>query len=143
MADQLTLRIENSLTAMQAANQTVLRWLTDLNAPAEIQYFANLAIEEFVTNSIKYGYDDEAEHVIEASLSLTGGKLVLTIIDDGRAFNPLDAPEPKFDVPVGERPVGGLGLYLVRQLSNRMEYTREGNQNRVRLQKSVRRATPE
>jgi anti-sigma regulatory factor (Ser/Thr protein kinase) len=139
MAEQLTLQIKNSLTAVQAANQTVSRWLTDVGAPEEIQYFARLAIEEFGTNVIKCGYDDANQHLIEANLSLSGSELVLTIIDDGRAFNPLEAPEPKISAPAEERPIGGLGIYLVRKMSDRMEYVREGNKNRIRLQKGFRR----
>ena len=143
MAQQLTLQIKNSLTAVQAANQTVSRWLTDLGAPSEIQYFANLAIEEFVTNVIKYGHDDGNQHTIEVSLSLAGSELELTIIDDGREFNPLEAPEPAIGMSVEERPVGGLGIYLVRKMSDRMEYTRAGQKNRLRLQKGVRRPQTE
>jgi anti-sigma regulatory factor (Ser/Thr protein kinase) len=138
MADQLTLQIKNSLPEVQAANETVSRWLADWAAPAEIEYFANLAIEEFATNTIKYGYDDENEHWIEVSLSLSGGKLVLTIIDDGRAFNPMEAPEPNMSVPVEDRPVGGLGIYLVRKMSDRMDYSREDNRNKLWLQKALR-----
>ena len=136
MPNQLTLQTKSSLTALQDANHTVSRWLIDLGAPAEIQHFANLAIEEFGTNLIKYGYDDINEHLIEVGLSLYESKLVLTIIDDGRAFNPLEAPQPKVSVPVGERPIGGLGIYLVRKMSDRMEYVREGNKNRLTLQKA-------
>jgi anti-sigma regulatory factor (Ser/Thr protein kinase) len=142
MAAQLTLQIKNSLTALQDANQTVSRWLVDLGAPAEIEYFANLAIEEFVTNSIKYGYDDVKEHLIEVSLSLSGSKLVMTIIDDGRAFNPMEAPEPKVSMSVGEHSIGGLGIYLVRRMSDHMEYAREGNKNRLKLQKAFREPMP-
>jgi anti-sigma regulatory factor (Ser/Thr protein kinase) len=135
MAEQLTLQIKNSLTEVLAANQTVSGWLADAGAPAEIQYFASLAIEEFGTNVIKYGYDDVKPHLIEVNLFLSSAELVLTIIDDGRAFNPLDAPEPKISTPAEERPIGGLGIYLVRKMSDRMEYERERNKNRLTLAK--------
>ena len=138
MANQLTLQAKSSLTALEDANQTVSRWLIDLGAPAEIQHFANLAIEEFGTNLIKYGYDDVNEHLMDVSLCLSGGKLVMTIIDDGRAFNPLEAPMPEVSGPLGERPIGGLGIYLMRKMSDRMEYVREGNKNRLKLQKAFR-----
>jgi anti-sigma regulatory factor (Ser/Thr protein kinase) len=138
MSDDLTLQIKNSVASVQSANEAASRWLTERGAPAEIQYFATLAIEEFATNSIKYGYDDPNEHLIEVGISLSGFELMLTIIDDGHAFNPLETPEPKLSVPVEERPVGGLGIYLVRKMSDRMEYSREGNKNRLRLQKAFR-----
>lgn len=137
MSEQLRLQIKNSFAAVHSANEAALRWLIKRGVPAEIQNYANLAIEEFATNSIKYGYDDTKEHLIEVSLSLSGGKLVLTIIDDGHAFNPLEAPEPKVSLAAEDRPVGGLGIYLVRKLSDRMEYARESGKNRLTLHKSL------
>jgi anti-sigma regulatory factor (Ser/Thr protein kinase) len=137
MSDHLTLQIKNSFAAVHSANEAASRWLTERGAPAEIQNFANLAIEEFATNSIKYGYDDTKEHLIEVNLSLSSGELVLVITDDGHAFNPLEAPEPKVNVPVEERPVGGLGIYLARKMSDQMDYAREGGKNRLTLHKSL------
>jgi serine/threonine-protein kinase RsbW len=130
-----TLQIKNSLEAMRSAGMAMSQWLADQGAPAEIQNFANLALEEFGTNSIKYGYDDANEHWIEVTLSISGRELIVNIIDDGRAFNPLEAPEPQFDIPMEERRVGGLGIYLVRKMSDRMEYQREGGKNRLTLHK--------
>jgi anti-sigma regulatory factor (Ser/Thr protein kinase) len=135
MADELALEIKNTFESVHSTNETVSRWLAERKAPAEIQYFANLAIEEFVTNSIKYGYEDANEHVIEVSLSLSNGELAMTLTDDGRAFNPLQAPPPDLHLAVEERPVGGLGIYLVRKMSDRMEYAREGTRNRLTFHK--------
>jgi anti-sigma regulatory factor (Ser/Thr protein kinase) len=136
MADQLALEIKNTLESVQSTNETVSRWLAQRKAPAEIQYFANLAIEEFVTNSIKYGYTDANEHLIEVSLSLSADELVVTLTDDGQAFNPLDAPPPDLNLATEERPVGGLGIYLVRKMADRMEYVRTGRKNRLTFRKS-------
>lgn len=141
MTEQLTLQIKNSFTSVHSANEAASHWLETRGAPAEIQYFANLAIEEFATNAIKYGYDDSQEHLIEVCLRLSSGDLVLTLIDDGHPFNPLEAPVPKLNVPVEDRAVGGLGIFLVRKMSDSMEYEREGEKNRLTLQKRFRRPT--
>lgn len=140
MADQFAIQIKNSYAAVHAANETVSRWLSGRGAPAEVQYFANLAIEEFGTNSIKYGYDDLQEHLIDVGLSLSDNQVVLTIVDDGRAFNPLEAPEPNLKLPIDERPIGGLGIYLVRKMCDTIDYAREGNKNKLILRKTFRRA---
>jgi anti-sigma regulatory factor (Ser/Thr protein kinase) len=139
MCDRLELQITNSLASVRPANEAAARWLADRGVPAETQFFANLAIEEFATNSIKYGFDDAEEHLIEVSLSLSSTELVLTLVDGGQAFNPLEAPEPKLDVPVDDRPIGGLGIYLVRKMADRMEYVREGNRNKLEI--ALRRPT--
>jgi anti-sigma regulatory factor (Ser/Thr protein kinase) len=136
MGGPFTLQIKNSFEAVRSAGTTMSHWLADQGAPEEIQNFANLVLEEFGTNSIKYGYDDANEHWIEVTLCISGGELIVNIIDDGRAFNPLEAPEPQLDIPIEERRVGGLGIYLVRKMSDRMEYVREGGKNRLTLHKA-------
>jgi anti-sigma regulatory factor (Ser/Thr protein kinase) len=138
MSDELILQIKNNLNAVQSANEIASRWLAQRTAPADLEYFANLAIEEIATNCIKYGYDDAKEHVIEAKLALSPNALVVTVSDDGHPFNPLEAPGPDLSVAVEERAIGGLGLHMLRQLSDRMEYAREDGKNRLTLRKVAR-----
>jgi len=137
MPDELTLQIKASLSAVSSANETASRWLADHNAPPEVQYLANLAVEELITNCIKYGYEDAADHIIEVKLQISGNELALTVIDDGRPFNPLELPEPDIHLPIEERPIGGLGIYLLRRMSDHMDYVRAAGKNCVRLRKSM------
>jgi len=57
-------------------------------------------------------------------------------------FNPLHQPDPEIGGTVLERPVGGLGVYLVRKLMDKLEYRREGGRNHTVLSKLVRRGSP-
>ena len=136
MDHALTLRIKNAFTEIPPVSETASNWLAERNAPPAADYLANLALEELITNCIKYGYDDDGEHVIEIELNFSGGELVLTLVDDGHPFNPLELPEPDTDLPVEDRPIGGLGIHLLRKMSDRMEYARLENQNRLTLRKS-------
>jgi serine/threonine-protein kinase RsbW len=137
MEDQLTLRVKNAFSEIPAANETASRWLAERNAPPAADYLANLAIEELVTNCVKYGYDDANEHIIEIVLKLSTGELTITVTDDGHAFNPLDLPEPDTRLSVEERPLGGLGIHLLRKMSDRMEYKRNGGKNHLTLHKTL------
>jgi anti-sigma regulatory factor (Ser/Thr protein kinase) len=137
MEDHLTLQVKSAVTEIPAANTAASRWLAERNAPPAADYLANLAIEELVTNCIKYGYADAAEHIIEVELKLSRGELVITVTDDGRPFNPLTAPEPDTNLPVLERPIGGLGLQLLRKMSDRMDYARTDGKNQLTLRKSL------
>jgi serine/threonine-protein kinase RsbW len=141
MAALLNLQIKNSLEALHSAIAVVSRWLGDRNTSEEVKHFACLALEELVTNSIKYGYEDSDEHVIEVSLRLSKAELVLVFVDRGRPFNPLEAPDPPLDLPIEERQVGGLGLYLLRKMSDRMTYVRKAGENRVTLHKFINTQT--
>ena len=136
IADQFTVEIKRSLESLQSANEAVSRWLTARGTPEPVSTFANLAIEELATNCIKYGYDDQTDHTIEVRVLFSRETLVVVITDEGRPFNPIEAPDPDLNLPTEERPIGGLGIYLVRKMSDRIEYAREAGRNRVTLYKS-------
>ena len=133
---QLSLQIENSFDAIPPANDTASQWLEERAAAPAAVYLANLAIEELATNCIKYGYDDAETHIIGVELELSPACLTVTITDDGHPFNPLELPEPDTNLPIEERPIGGLGIHLLRKLSSEMRYERADGKNRVTLIKS-------
>jgi len=137
MPDQFKLRVKNAFAEIPPANEAASRWLAERHAPPAADYLANLAIEELVTNCVKYGYDDTNEHIIEIELSLSPAELVLTVTDDGHPFNPLELPEPDTKLPVECRVVGGLGIHLLRKMSDRMEYVRADGRNRLTIHKSL------
>lgn len=137
MEDHLTLRVKSAFAAIPAAHEAASRWLADRNVPPDADYLANLAIEELVTNCVKYAYDDPAEHIIEIELKLSACELVLTVTDDGRPFNPLELPERDTRLPAEDLPIGGLGIHLLRKMSERMDYSRTNGKNRLTLRKSL------
>lgn len=59
----------------------------------------------------------------------------LTVIDDGRAFDPLAAPPPNLSTDVRERPIGGLGLHMLREMADEIVYKRRDGTNRLTLTK--------
>lgn len=101
--------------------------------PPKQQYAVRLAMEELLLNIVRHAYDDKAVHPIDLKLDLEG-PLAMIIEDDGKPFNPLqDAPAPVLDGPVEDRPVGGLGLHLLKNMGIRLDYRREGSRNRLRV----------
>jgi len=97
-----------------------------------------ILLEELLTNLAKYGYPDRAEPgQAEIALALNGSRLEIEFIDDGCAFDPSAGPLPNLDEPLEGRPIGGLGLHLLRSLSDVVHYERRGNKNVIRLSRSV------
>jgi serine/threonine-protein kinase RsbW len=92
-----------------------------------------LVVEELVTNLAKYGYPDAPRGSATLRLGLENAQLTLEMIDDGQAFDPLTAPPPDLDLPAEERPVGGLGLHLVRSLAVAAHYRRSDGRNQLTL----------
>jgi len=94
-----------------------------------------LVAEEVVTNVAKYGFEPGRAAAMEVLLSLSEDTVVLEFRDQGQPFDPLSQPAPDLDAPVEERPIGGLGLTLVRALVEEARYAREGATNVLRLVK--------
>ena len=97
----------------------------------------NLVLDELVSNIIKYAYDDQQEHQILVTIAIDGDLLTISVDDDGKPFNPLDAPAPDLDLSIEERPIGGLGLFLVRSIVDTIEYRRERDHNILTVTKTI------
>jgi anti-sigma regulatory factor (Ser/Thr protein kinase) len=94
-----------------------------------------LVAEEVLTNIAKYGFEPGATPAVELLLSFRDDAAVLEFRDGGKAFDPLAQPPPDLDAPLEERPLGGLGLPLVRALVSEARYVREGPTNVLTLVK--------
>ena len=102
-----------------------------------VAYAVNLAIDEILTNTISCGYDDDERHRIEIIVRMEEASLVVVIVDDSMPFDLGLAPERDLDVSLDETPLGGLGLYLVHQMMDTVEYSREEGCNIVILRKNT------
>ena len=131
------LEVVANFEALAAAMDQLSRWLEERQAAPSAAYLSMLALEELVTNCIKYGYDDEAEHVIQVQVELSPDGMSMMVEDDGHPFNPLEQVEPDMHLPIEERPIGGLGLHLLGKLSDRMDYAWKNGRNRVTLHKKT------
>lgn len=97
----------------------------------------NLVLDELVINVITHGYDDDRSHEIGVSLSLDDDILTIRVEDDARPFNLLEAPPPDLDLPIEQRPIGGLGIHIVRSMTDAIEHRRTGGRNVVTLRKRI------
>lgn len=105
-------------------------------APAIVNE-AQLILEEWITNVISYGVVKCENPFLRVEISLDGRVAQITIEDNGIPFDPTEHPEPDFSVPPEDRPIGGLGIYMMKNLSNRMAYERRGERNLLRIEKDL------
>jgi anti-sigma regulatory factor (Ser/Thr protein kinase) len=90
----------------------------------------DLIIEEIMVNIAWYAYDPPKTGNAELACAVEGPrKLRLEISDEGRAFNPLASDPPDFSRGLADRPVGGLGIFLVKSIAESIVYQRDGNRN--------------
>jgi anti-sigma regulatory factor (Ser/Thr protein kinase) len=98
---------------------------------------ADLAIEEHLTNILSYGFSDSAEHVIKLDTNVLAGAMVIEVTDDGRPFDPTKHPEPNLTIPAEKRKIGGLGIHMIRQAMDSLEYKRVGDRNILLMRKRL------
>ena len=79
------------------------------------------AVDESVTNIIKHGYRGR-DGVVEVEVGRTGSLLVVRLRDNAPPFDPTRVPSPDLDVPLERRPLGGMGVYLTRELTDQVHH---------------------
>jgi|SRR5436190_21129834 len=92
-----------------------------------------LVLDEIVSNVIRHGHTADGDGRVDVSLALDGHELKIDVTDNGIAFDPLARPAPNLSLPIEQRPIGGLGIYIVKTLAETIAYRREDGQNHLSL----------
>ncbi|OQA07972.1 MAG: Phosphoserine phosphatase RsbU [Firmicutes bacterium ADurb.Bin373] len=135
----LAYRLKNRLAEIEALALAVESFAAANNLPEQMVFQVNLCLDELLTNTISYGFPQGGEHEITVEIVLQGGALVITTHDGGLAFNPLERAEADTSQGIEERPVGGLGIHLVRNMMDEIEYRRESGQNVLVMKKLIKK----
>ena len=140
MAHSLTMVLTNRRSELERVAQAVHRFGEEHGLPHADVVDVDLVLDEIVTNVIEHGYEGarEGDHEIHLAMTLTGGTLTIEVADQGQPFNPLDAPPPNLDLPLEERPIGGLGIFLVKSLTTTIDYRRDSGRNILTMTKAIR-----
>lgn len=133
---EMTYRLKNNLLELDRIIDMVNE-LERYQVPVKTVFDINLVLEEAFTNILVNAYDDRKEHIITITLKLAGKRLAMEVADDGRPFNPLDAPAFTVDMPLEDISLEGLGIHLIRHLVDEIEYRRADGKNILTLQKAI------
>lgn len=133
----IEIALTNDLREIAGVAARIDGFCADREIAPEVAYAVNLALEELLSNTISYGYEDGEPHRIEIILRLEGGMLVIAIVDDGKAFDPTKAPEPGLPASLEDDELGGIGLLLVNRMMDGIEYQRRADCNVVVLTKNA------
>jgi len=135
----LNVSLKNKLEEITTLAEAIENFAEANNLPAPSIFQVNLCLDELLTNTISYGFPKGGEHEITVEIVLRGETLVITTRDDGLAFNPLEQAEADVSQSVEERPIGGLGIHLVRNMMDEIEYRRESGQNVLVMKKLIKK----
>jgi anti-sigma regulatory factor (Ser/Thr protein kinase) len=131
------IRIRNEVSEIRKLAEAIIAFGEKNRLSAEAIFDAHLALEEVVINIISYGFEEGSEHPILVDFRMEGRELILEVQDDAPPFNPLDVPKPDLKKPLEEHELGGLGIFLVRQIMDSVEYRREGGKNILTMRKNI------
>ena len=134
----ITIRLPADVREIERLNQLVRRFGELHEIPSRALYAVNLALDEVVTNVVRYGFEISAGQEVAVRVETTGDDLHSEVVDGGREFNPLNAPLPDLTAALEDRALGGLGIHLVRSLMDRVEYRRENAKNVLTMRKRIR-----
>lgn len=111
----------------------------DIPQDETLQFKIRLSIEEAVENVVRYAYEDGIGW-IEVGTELSSDNLLLTIIlrDAGTPFNPLEKADPDITLSADERPIGGLGIFLCKQMMDSIAYSYENGCNVLTMEKKLK-----
>jgi len=105
--------------------------------PVSLVFSLNLVLEEAMTNIISYGFSDSDHHKIEIDFKKDGNELIISIVDDGVQYDPTLKEDPDLTLTAEERPIGGLGIFLIKKIMDKVEYQRNKNKNFLILTKNI------
>ncbi|MCY3859383.1 MAG: ATP-binding protein [Gammaproteobacteria bacterium] len=138
MAGKLTVRLENRLDEIQRVDTAIEEFTEQLDLSFSDVFQIRLVVEELFTNIVSYGYDDDDLHEIFVTVAYEEGRIELTLIDDGKEFNPLNVdPHHNEADTIEELEIGGKGWTLVRAYMNEFDYEYSDGKNHLKLVKHL------
>ena len=135
-----TLRIPAQVSQLALARQFVEETGASLGLPRTVTEPLTLAVDESLSNIVQHGYQDKVG-MVELEMERTEEAVVVRLRDQGPPFDPTALPDPDIRLPLAQRPVGGLGVYLARRSVDSVVYERTAaGDNQLTLTKIVARA---
>ena len=126
--------LANDISEITRLYQFIEEIGNDFSLSPDIVFNLNLVLEEAVVNVINYAYPKEEHQYIYLSATMKDESIVLVLTDTGKEFDPTAAPEADITLSADERQIGGLGIFLIRQIMNEVKYERIEGKNVLTLE---------
>lgn len=131
------LKLKNQMQELERVNLFVEEICEEFGLDMELQMNLNLVIEEMVVNVISYAYPEGQEAEIELLAESDGKELTFVLSDRGEEFDPTLQESADMDVNPAERDLGGMGIYIVKNIMNQVSYQRLEGKNLLTMTKNI------
>ena len=129
--------IKNKVSELEKVARFVEEIGEELGLSMELQMNLNLVMEEMVTNVIFYAYPQDEEADIELLAKSDGKELTFVLSDQGKEFDPTAKEDADLDVNPAERELGGMGIFIVKNIMNKVTYQRLEGKNLLTMTKGI------
>ena len=128
--------LEATIDNLQQVLAVLEEMLDELRCPTKPRMSLMIAVEELFVNIASYAYAPDTGEVTVRFLPIDDAKgIEITFIDSGMQYNPLEKDDPDITLPVEERPIGGLGIYMVKKSMDDVRYEYKNDQNVLKITK--------
>ena len=131
------IQIKNQVQELDNVARFVEEIGEELGLDMELQMNLNLVMEEMVSNVIFYAYPEGSDATIELTAESDGKELTFVLSDQGREFDPTKKEDTDMDVNPAERELGGMGIFIVKNIMNRVTYQRLEDKNLLTMKKEI------
>lgn len=129
--------LPNDIETIPQLNEFIDSVAEEVGLEMSLTMSLNLALEEAVVNVMEYAYPEGQKGNVEIEVTADQEWMTFVITDTGIAFDPTMKEDADTTLSAEERPIGGLGIFLVRQLMDVIDYKRQDNKNVLTLQKKL------
>lgn len=125
----MTLNIKNNISDLSRLAPFIEEMAETYGIAPDQAFKINLALDEAMANVVSYAYPEGSEGAITLTADKEDDTIVLRITDEGAPFDPTKEGDVDTTLSVEERPIGGLGIFLIKQMMDTVAYQRIGNKN--------------
>ena len=131
------IKLKNQVGELERVAQFIEEISEELGLSMELQMNLNLVMEEMVSNVIFYAYPEGTDAEIELMVEDDGKELTFVLSDQGREFDPTLKEDADIDVNPIDREIGGMGIYIVKNIMNQVTYQRLEGKNLLTMKKEI------
>lgn len=132
-----SIEISNQIDEVERVSAFIEELGEELKLSPSLIMNINLAVEEAVVNVISYAYPKESKNTISLSAEYKENELIFVLTDKGVAFDPTKVAEADVSLALEDRPIGGLGIFLVREIMGKVSYQRIDDKNQLEMRKKL------
>ncbi len=131
------LTLPNNIETIPQLNEFIDSVAEEAGLDMSFTMSLNLALEEAVVNVMTYAYPEGTAGTVDIDIKTNGEQFTCVISDSGTPFDPTQTPDADTTLSAEERPIGGLGIFLVRQIMDDLRYQYVDNKNVLTLTKTL------